>query len=213
MSSPAATVVANADAGMIYSSLIKNPPTSVRKASRAIAKMEPSLAGFSLLLGLTPSDAPKLEHHTVLFPEDYDEEFETKATMFGKTLHRDGRSKEELLAEALKVANQSDVIVAALGESAEMSGESSSRTNLEIPQAQKDLLNALLKTGKPVVLVLINGSALSINWANDNVPAILTAGYPGQQGGNAIADGRSTSPSLRSRRRRRSFPAHGIVRD
>jgi len=74
---PAAIVVANADAGMIYSSLIKNPPASVRKASRAIAKMEPSLAGFSLLLGLRPSDAPKLEHHTVLFPDNYDEEFES----------------------------------------------------------------------------------------------------------------------------------------
>jgi len=74
---PATTVVANADAGMIYSQLIKNPPRSVRRAGRAIAKMEPSLAGFSLLLGLRPSDAPKLEHHTVLFPEDYDQEFES----------------------------------------------------------------------------------------------------------------------------------------
>ena len=73
----ATIVVANADAGMIYSSLIKNPPASVRKASRAIAKMEPSLAGFSLLLGLSPSDEPKLEHHTVLFPENYDQEFES----------------------------------------------------------------------------------------------------------------------------------------
>jgi beta-glucosidase len=66
--------------------------------------------------------------------------------MFGKTLHRDDRTAAELVAEALKIANQSDVIVAAL-ESAEMSGESSSRTNLEIPQAQKDLLQELLKTG------------------------------------------------------------------
>ncbi len=73
----ATTVVANADAGMIYSQLIKNPSQSVRKAARTLAKMEPSLAGFSLLLGLRPSDAPKLEHHTVLFPENYDEEFES----------------------------------------------------------------------------------------------------------------------------------------
>ena len=74
---PATTAVANADAGMIYSSLIKNPPASVRRAARSIAKMEPSLAGFSLLLGLRPSEAPKLEHHTVLFPENYDQEFES----------------------------------------------------------------------------------------------------------------------------------------
>ncbi|WP_264529798.1 beta-glucosidase BglX [Flavobacterium sp. N502540] len=119
---------------------------------------------------------------------DYDEEFETKATMFGKTLHRDGRSKEELLAEALKVANQSDVIVAALGESAEMSGESSSRTNLEIPQAQKDLLNALLKTGKPVVLVLFDGRPLVIKEESETVPAILNVWFAGTEAGYAIAD-------------------------
>ncbi|MFH6996829.1 beta-glucosidase BglX [Flavobacterium sp. FlaQc-57] len=119
---------------------------------------------------------------------DYDENFETNATMFGKTLHRDGRSKEELLAEALKVANQSDVIVAALGESAEMSGESSSRTNLEIPQAQKDLLNALLKTGKPVVLVLFDGRPLVIKDENETVPAILNVWFAGSEAGYAIAD-------------------------
>jgi beta-glucosidase len=119
---------------------------------------------------------------------DYDATFETNATMFGKTLHRDGRSKEELLAEALKVANQSDVIVAALGESAEMSGESSSRTNLEIPQAQKDLLNALLKTGKPVVLVLFDGRPLVIKEENETVPAILNVWFAGSEAGYAIAD-------------------------
>lgn len=119
---------------------------------------------------------------------DYDETFETNATMFGKTLHRDSRSKEELLAEALKVANQSDVIVAALGESAEMSGESSSRTNLEIPQSQKDLLNALLKTGKPVVLVLFDGRPLVLKEENETVPAILNVWFAGSEAGYAIAD-------------------------
>ncbi|PAM95092.1 beta-glucosidase [Flavobacterium sp. IR1] len=119
---------------------------------------------------------------------DYDETLETNATMFGKTLHRDNRSKEELLAEAVKVANQSDIIVAALGESAEMSGESSSRTNLEIPQAQKDLLNALLKTGKPVVLVLFDGRPLVITEENKTVPAILNVWFAGSEAGYAIAD-------------------------
>ncbi|MBC7846469.1 MAG: beta-glucosidase BglX [Flavobacterium sp.] len=119
---------------------------------------------------------------------DYDETFETNATMFGKTLNRDKRSKEELIAEALKVANQADVIVAALGESAEMSGESSSRTNLEIPQAQKDLLNALLKTGKPVVLVLFDGRPLALNDENATVPAILNVWFAGSEAGYAIAD-------------------------
>lgn len=119
---------------------------------------------------------------------DYDATFEEKATMFGKTLHRDNRTSAELLAEALKVANQSDVIVAALGESAEMSGESSSRTNLEIPQAQKDLLQELLKTGKPVVLVLFNGRPLVLNQENETVPAILDAWFAGSEAGTAIAD-------------------------
>jgi beta-glucosidase len=119
---------------------------------------------------------------------DYDETFETNATMFGKTLNRDSRSKEEMLAEALKVANQADVIVAVLGESAEMSGESSSRTKLEIPQAQKDLLNELLKTGKPVVLVLFDGRPLILNDENATVPAILNVWFAGSEAGNAIAD-------------------------
>ena len=119
---------------------------------------------------------------------DYDFAFEEKATMFGKTLHRDNRTKEELLSEALKIANQSDVIVAALGESAEMSGESSSRTNLEIPQAQKDLLKELLKTGKPVVLVLFNGRPLVLTSENANVPAILNTWFAGSEAGYAIAD-------------------------
>lgn len=73
----AATVVANSDAGLIYSQLIKNPPASVRRVKKRIAKMEPSLAGFSLLLGLKPSTAEPLVHHTILFPRDYDAEFES----------------------------------------------------------------------------------------------------------------------------------------
>jgi beta-glucosidase len=119
---------------------------------------------------------------------DYDPAFEEKATMFGKTLHRDSRTPAEILVEALKIANQADVIVAALGESAEMSGESSSRTNLEIPQAQKDLLQALLKTGKPVVLVLFTGRPLVLVQENENVPAILNTWFAGSEAGTAIAD-------------------------
>lgn len=119
---------------------------------------------------------------------DYDAVLEEKATMFGKTLHRDNRTKEELLSEALKIANQSDVIIAALGESAEFSGECSSRTNLEIPQAQKDLLQELVKTGKPVILVLFNGRPLVLKEENDIVPAILDVWFAGSEAGYAIAD-------------------------
>ena len=119
---------------------------------------------------------------------DYDPVLEEKSTMFGKTLHRDNRTKEELLNEALIIANQSDVIIAALGEAAEMSGECSSRTNLEIPQAQKDLLQALLKTGKPIVLVLFNGRPLVLTQENEIIPAILDVWFAGSEAGLAIAD-------------------------
>ena len=78
-----------------------------------------------------------------------DAAYEERATMFGRSLNRDNRTDKELLDEALKVASGADVIVAALGESSEMSGESSSRTDLGIPDVQRTLLEALLKTGKP----------------------------------------------------------------
>lgn len=119
---------------------------------------------------------------------DYDLELEKRATMFGKEIPRDGRTDKQLLDEALAIASKSDVIVAALGESAEFSGECSSRTNLEIPQVQKDLLNALLKTGKPVVLVLFTGRPLVIVDENTNVPAILNVWFPGSEAGLAISD-------------------------
>ena len=113
---------------------------------------------------------------------------EQRATMFGKSLHRDKRSDSALLKEALSVAAQSDVIVAALGEAAEMSGESASRTNLDIPDVQKKLLKALVKTGKPVVLILFTGRPLTLVWEQQHVPAILNVWFGGTEAGNAIAD-------------------------
>ncbi len=119
---------------------------------------------------------------------DADSLFEQRAGMFGKAFKRDSRTARQLIDEAVAVANQSDVVVAALGESAEMSGESSSRSNIEIPQTQKDLLMALLKTGKPVVLVLFTGRPLALKWENENVPAILNVWFGGSEAGSAIAD-------------------------
>ncbi|MFI5186692.1 MAG: beta-glucosidase BglX [Chitinophagales bacterium] len=119
---------------------------------------------------------------------DYDSSFEQRAGMFGKSFDRDGKTTDRLLQEALNVAYQSDVIIAALGESAEMTGESSSRSNIEIPQSQKDLLKALLKTGKPVVLVLFTGRPLAIKWESENVPAILNVWFGGSEAGYAISD-------------------------
>lgn len=119
---------------------------------------------------------------------DYDAEFEARGTMFGKEIKRDLRSKEEMIKEALETSKNADVILAVLGEGAEMSGESSSRTNLEIPQSQKDLLAELLKTGKPVVLVLFTGRPLVLVDENAKVPAILNVWFPGSEAGLAISD-------------------------
>lgn len=101
---------------------------------------------------------------------------------------RDGRSSSELLREALSVASKADVIVAALGESKGMSGEASSRTDISIPSCQRELLKALLATGKPVVLLLVTGRPLAIEWESKNVPAIVNAWFPGGEGAYAIAD-------------------------
>lgn len=119
---------------------------------------------------------------------DADSLFEERAGMFGKSLRRDSRSAEVILQEALDIALQADVIVAAVGESAEMSGESSSRSSIEIPKIQQDLLKALIKTGKPVVLVLFTGRPLALKWEHDNVPAILNVWFGGSEAGYAITD-------------------------
>ncbi|MCS2773363.1 beta-glucosidase BglX [Bacteroides fragilis] len=117
-----------------------------------------------------------------------DTDYEKRATMFGRELHRDNRTDRELLDEALKVAAGADVIVAALGESSEMSGESSSRTNLEMPDVQRALLQELLKTGKPVVLVLFTGRPLVLTWEEEHVPAILNVWFGGSEAAYAISD-------------------------
>jgi beta-glucosidase len=117
---------------------------------------------------------------------DYD--LEMRSTMFGRELGRDSRTDAQLLSEALSLAQKADVVIAALGESSEMSGESSSRTDLSIPDVQKDLLKALLATGKPVVLVLFDGRPLTIQWESENVPAILNAWFGGTEAAFSIAD-------------------------
>nr|WP_320946734.1 beta-glucosidase BglX [Bacteroides intestinalis] len=117
-----------------------------------------------------------------------DAAYEERATMFGRSLNRDNRTDKEMLDEALKVAANADVIIAALGESSEMSGESSSRTNLALPDVQRTLLEALLKTGKPVVLTLFTGRPLTLTWEQEHVPAILNVWFGGSEAAYAIGD-------------------------
>lgn len=90
--------------------------------------------------------------------------------------------------EAVRVARGSDVAIVVLGDSLKTVGESRTRTSLDLPGRQLELLQAVHATGTPVVLVLVNGRPISINWADARVPAILEAWFPGAQGGDAIAD-------------------------
>lgn len=116
------------------------------------------------------------------------------ATLSGDPAHL----VEKQIQAAVSVARQADVVVAVLGISATLEGEEmpvsmegfsgGDRTDLGLPKGQEALLKALNATGKPVVVVLLNGSALAVNWANHNAPAILEAWYPGEEGGTAIAD-------------------------
>jgi beta-glucosidase len=107
-------------------------------------------------------------------------------------------SRDELKKEALAAARQADAIVLCMGLSARLEGEEmdvsidgfkgGDRTSLDLPKVQEDLVKEITALGKPVVLVLLNGSAVSVNWADQHIPAIVEAWYPGQAGGSAIAD-------------------------
>ncbi|MGA9769945.1 MAG: glycoside hydrolase family 3 N-terminal domain-containing protein [Blastocatellia bacterium] len=90
--------------------------------------------------------------------------------------------------DAARIAREADITIVAVGESAEMSGEASSRSNLDLPGRQLELVKALQATGKPVVVVLMNGRPLTINWIAENSPAILETWFAGTEAGNAIAD-------------------------
>lgn len=109
-----------------------------------------------------------------------------KAGEQGKNIMRvdDAQAK----AEALAVAAQADVIIAAMGEAAEFSGESHSRVNLELPDVQMALLKELVATGKPVVLLNFSGRPTILNWEKAHVPAILNVWFGGSEAGDAICD-------------------------
>ena len=115
-----------------------------------------------------------------------DAEMEAGASM--ANCIRDPRPAGELVAEALAVAGKADVIVAALGEGAESSGESASRAFLQLPGNQMELLKALVATGKPVVLLNFSGRPTVMTYEAENVPAVMNVWYAGSEGADAIAD-------------------------
>jgi len=97
------------------------------------------------------------------------------------------QAKDEM-SKAVGLAQSSDLAILVLGEAQNMSGEAASRDSLELPGREEQLLEAIAKTGKPSVLVLLNGRPLNIKWASSHIPAILDVWYPGTQGGNAVAN-------------------------
>ncbi|WP_370980362.1 glycoside hydrolase family 3 C-terminal domain-containing protein [Agaribacterium sp. ZY112] len=98
------------------------------------------------------------------------------------------KTDKNLIEEALTVAKQSDVVLVFAGLTPRLEAEGYDRTSIELPSQQQDLIKALVKTGKPVVLVMLNGGHLALNWEKENVAAIVEAWYPGQAAGQAIAE-------------------------
>ena len=117
-----------------------------------------------------------------------DEELMKKLNPHGAELVPDERSPEKMIDEAVKIANRSDVVVAVLGEPFGMSGEAASRSMIGLLDNQLELLKALKKTGKPIVLVLMNGRPLTLEWEAKNMDAILETWYGGTNAGPAISD-------------------------
>lgn len=117
-----------------------------------------------------------------------DPELAKKVNVFGERVNIDTRSPQEMIDEAVSVANKADVIVAVVGEASEMTGEAASRSDISLPKSQENLLNALLGLGKPLVLVVMSGRPLTLNWENENARSILLTWFAGHEAGNAIAD-------------------------
>ncbi len=114
--------------------------------------------------------------------------FAKKVNVFGTRIDIDKRGPAEMLTEALNVANQSDVIVAVVGEASEMTGEAASRTDITIPESQKLLIMALSKTGKPLIVVVMTGRPLALTEENDYATSMIVTWHAGIEAGNAIAD-------------------------
>lgn len=143
------------------------------------AGLEKALEGKARLLqarGANITDDPKIVAHLNHLNWDRPE------------VVQDPRTPQELIEEAVAVAKEADVVIAAVGESRGMSHESSSRVSIDIPGSQRAMLQALKATGKPLVVVLMNGRPLAVSWEKENADAMLEAWFPGTEGGHALAD-------------------------
>lgn len=108
--------------------------------------------------------------------------------VFGERADFGPGTPEQLLNEAVQTAGKADVVIAVVGEASEMSGESASRSDIGLPQSQKNLIEALAKTGKPLVLVIMSGRPLTLTWENELANAMLEVWFQGHEAGNSIAD-------------------------
>ncbi len=163
----------------------------------------PPLAGQDVISssGFTrrPQEPSFRVHFADTQPHSFRLEYTHNARLFGAGLTLEWQPPADVLREeARKVAQQADVVVAFVGLSPNLEGEEmpihvegfsgGDRTDIGLPAVQQDLLKALAATGKPLVVVLLNGSALAVNWAEEHAAAILEAWYPGEEGGTAIAE-------------------------
>jgi beta-glucosidase len=156
------------------------------KEVKSIAVVGPLANDQKDLLGSWTGDGAEADVVTLLAGIKAHASAATKIN-YAKGCDIDGASLEGI-DEAVRAARESNVVIVAVGESAAMSGEASSRSSLDLPGRQLDLLKALQATGKPIVVVLMNGRPLTINWVAENTPAILETWFAGTQAGNAIAD-------------------------
>ncbi len=143
----------------------------------------PVLQGFKNVVG---------EHVNILYAKGAnisdDPEFAAKINVFGPRIEIDERTPEVLLNEAISTSKKADVIVAVVGEATEMTGESSSRTDISLPESQKKLVRALAQTGKPLVLVNMSGRPMTLVEENELADALLQVWHAGVETGNALAD-------------------------
>jgi beta-glucosidase len=168
--------------------LLKNERETlpISKSLRSVAVIGPLADDRANLIGSWSGDGKAEDAVTLL------EGIKSKAgsgmkVSYSKGCEISGDSTEGF-AEAVRAARESDAVIVAVGESADLSGEAASRSSLDLPGRQLDLVKALIGTGKPVAVVLMNGRPLTINWVAENAPAILETWFAGTQAGNAIAD-------------------------